>query len=327
MSDRPGPEGTPTTALAQDLGRSDDPRDTSTDPADVPIRLRHVHLLPAPTRVRDIGELTVGRGEVVAVAGPAGSGKTVLVDLLLGWRHPHRGTIQVFGRPPAAAGAAGLVSGLSRLTARQLRSTVGRVVPELVAGFGRDVDVLAAAGIEGGTGRTMGSLSVGERLRIRLAAALVRSAPLLVLDDPTADLDGTDLREFGRMARAHAGQGRTVAITCRRFTDAAACADRLVVLEEGRVVADTGRRVDRQLIRSLRRITAQVAGASTDDLTALPAVRSAEVVDDRVSVVSADGDATLRALLVRYPQAHAVSVVDPTLPDFLTAVTGRAGAP
>ena len=236
---------------------------------EVPIRLRNVHVLPGPAPVRGFRDLVVGRGEVVALAGP-----------------------------------------------------VDRVVLGL-AGAERGAEVLAAARLGHCADLAVGALSAGERLRLRLAVALLRPAPLLVLDDPTAELDGADLGEFGRTVRAHARSGGTVALTCRRMTDAAACSDRLVVLQRGRVVADSDQRVDRQVLRTLRRISARVAGALTGDVDALPAVCATEVTGDRVVVVSEDGDATLRALLVRYPQARAVSVLEPTLPDVLSALGGR----
>ncbi len=289
----------------------------------MPLSLRRVHALPRPASAREVWDLTVATGEVVALAGRAGSGKSTLVDVLLGRARPDRGTVRVFGRPPAAATAAGLVDGLGRLTVQQRAGVVGAVVAELTAGTGRTPDeVLATVGLADRADRSVRSLSVGERLRVRLGAALARSAPLLVLDDPTAELDGTDLHEFGRTARAHAERGRTIVLTCRRLQDAAACAERLVVVERGRLVADTGRLADHHRLRSLRRLTARVGGALPVDVLALPAVRSAVVTGDRLSVLSADGDATLRALLVRYPQATSIAIVEPTLPDLLVAFSG-----
>jgi iron complex transport system ATP-binding protein len=203
-------------------------------------------------RLTDVS-LTVRTGEVSCLLGPNGAGKTTLLRCLLNLLTPQRGTIQVHGHD------------IARLSARQLARLVAYVPQSTtmplpfsafeVALMGRtpylnmaatpgaaDRDhtmaQLASLGIAHLAARRFSTLSGGERQLVLLARALVQAAPVLVLDEPTAALDyGNEVRLLATI-RALAGAGRTVIMTTHQPAHALAHADRAVLMQQGRIIAD-----------------------------------------------------------------------------------------
>ncbi len=191
-----------------------------------------------PVRALDGIDLRVDEGEIVALLGPNGAGKSTAFDVLLDLVRPTAGRVEVLGGPPAAArgrvGAMLQSAGLpEQVTVRELVRLVGRAHPRALP-----VDeVLARTGLTSRAGRTVTALSGGERQRLLLALALVGQPELLLLDEPTAAMDVLSRRSFWSQARAAAG-GATLLFATHDLAEAAAAADRVVVLAAGRVVAD-----------------------------------------------------------------------------------------
>ncbi len=252
-------------------------------------------------------DLTVDSGECVALLGPNGAGKTTLVSALTGTLAPTTGTVRIDGldpRQPATRRRLGVVhqrAGFPRTL----------TVTELVAGWavraGRpasDADaVLAEVGLLELTGRRVTDLSGGQQQRLQLAMALVVDPTLLILDEPTVGLDSDARRRFWATLAARRDRGTAVLLTTHQIEEAAAVADRVVVLHEGRVIA-SGRPADLTAQLPDRTVTARTALRDTD-LRALPDVIDVTVADGRMRVTSVRPEATVRALLA----------ADPTLAD------------
>lgn len=184
-------------------------------------------------------DLTVQRGEIVAVLGPNGAGKTTTFELLLGLVRPSAGSVRVLGEEPGPrvrgrTGAMLQSAGLpEQVTVRELVRLIGRSYPQSL-----DVDdVLARTGLAKRAGRTVTTLSGGERQRLLLALALVGAPELLLLDEPTAAMDVAARRTFWEQARAQ--DGATIVFATHDLAEAAAVADRVLVVSQGRLVADT----------------------------------------------------------------------------------------
>ena len=192
-----------------------------------------------PVRALDGFDLRVERGEVVALLGPNGSGKSTAFELLLDLVRPTAGRVRVLDGEPAAArvrtGAMLQSAGLpEQVTVRELVRLVGRSYPRSL----RVDDVLARTGLTTRASRTLTALSGGERQRLLLALALVGEPELLLLDEPTAAMDVLSRRSFWSQVRAAAAHGVTVLFATHDLAEAEAVADRVVVVAEGRVVAD-----------------------------------------------------------------------------------------
>ncbi|GIG29480.1 ABC transporter ATP-binding protein [Cellulomonas marina] len=199
--------------------------------------------------LRDV-TLTVPRGSITAVVGPSGAGKTTLLALLERFYEPDAGVIRFEGADVRA------------LPRAVLRSRIGYVEQDApaLAGSIRDNLLLAApgaddaacrraldavnlldrvdqhpAGLDAVLGDDGVGLSGGERQRLAIARALIGGAPLLLLDEPTASLDGRNEQAMREAIRSAAEQ-RTVLIVAHRLATVAD-ADQIVVMEAGRVVA------------------------------------------------------------------------------------------
>jgi subfamily B ATP-binding cassette protein MsbA len=200
--------------------------------------------------LRDI-TLTVGRGQVVALVGPSGAGKTTLVELIPRLHDPTRGAVRLDGVP------------LTAVSRASLRSLIGMVSQETVLlndtvrnniAFGRraasDAEVEAAAraanahefiaqlpqGYATMLGERGTRLSGGQRQRIAIARALLRDPPILLLDEATSALD-TESERLVQEAIERLMQDRTVLVIAHRLATVRN-ADRILVVEDGRVVEE-----------------------------------------------------------------------------------------
>ncbi|MBB4682585.1 ABC transporter ATP-binding protein [Amycolatopsis jiangsuensis] len=255
-------------------------------------------------------DLTIAPGEVVALLGPNGAGKSTAVDLILGLGTPDHGTVSVFGREPHQAVSDGVIGAmlqsgtlLDDLTVRETVGLVGRLHrrPLPLA------DALRQAGIEDLAGRRASKLSGGQKQRVRFAIALVADPDLLVLDEPTAAMDVGSRREFWQSMYSFTETGRTVLFATHYLEEAEEFADRVVLMRDGRVVAD-GSVAEVRALAGGRTIHAVLPGAGPELLRTLPALTDFAQRGDRISLSSTDSDRTLRALLQAAPAAREIEV-------------------
>jgi len=191
--------------------------------------------------------LDIGRG-VLALLGPNGAGKTTLVDTVTTLRRPDAGRVRVLGHDVvrdaaqvrALLGVTGQQAGVDTvLTGRENLVLTGRLLGLGRAGARRRADeLLERFELTGSAGRRVGTWSGGLRRRLDLAASLVTTPQVLVLDEPTAGLDARSQTTLWEEVRGIAAEGTAVVLTTQYLEEADVLADRVVVLDGGRVVAD-----------------------------------------------------------------------------------------
>jgi ABC-2 type transport system ATP-binding protein len=190
------------------------------------------------TALADV-DLRVENGQIVALLGPNGAGKSTAFELLLGLIRPSSGTVEVLGHRPGRAvrkrvGAMLQTAGLpEQVTVRELVRLIGRSYP---ASLPVD-EVLERTALTSRAARMVTELSGGERQRLQLAMALVGAPEVLLLDEPTAAMDVASRRAFWDQARASVRDGATILFATHDLAEAAAVADHIVVVHEGRVIA------------------------------------------------------------------------------------------
>jgi len=194
-------------------------------------------------RVRAVDgiDLVIDRGEIVALLGPNGAGKTTTLDTLLGFADPDEGEVSVLGRSPRRAVADGVLSALLQTGGLLADLTVGETVAVIASLHGADA---RAAGVMERTGlasiarRRVGRCSGGEQQRVKFALALLPDPDVLVLDEPTTGMDVTARRRFWEIMHEDARAGRTVVFATHYLEEAEQFAQRTVVMNRGRIVAD-----------------------------------------------------------------------------------------
>ena len=197
-------------------------------------------------RVLDGVSLSVAPGELVALLGPNGAGKTTTVEIIEGYRRLDGGDVRVLDTDPAVGGAAlrarvGLMLQGGGVDPRARPREILRLFGRFHLG-GRDPDaLLATVGLDTVAQTPYRRLSGGERQRLGLALALVGRPEVLVLDEPTAGMD-PEARAVTRGIVSEArDQGVAILLTSHDLADVERLADRVVVIDRGRVVA-AGRR-------------------------------------------------------------------------------------
>ncbi|MER5882500.1 ABC transporter ATP-binding protein [Streptomyces sp. NPDC001941] len=273
-------------------------------------------------------DLTLRRGETVALLGRNGAGKSTTLSLLLGLDAPDTGRVELFGGPPARAVGAGRVGAMlqegrpvPRVTVRELVSFVARTYPAPL-----DVDeALRLAGIAEHADRRADRLSGGQVQRVRFAVALAGAPELIVLDEPTAALDVEARQAFWASMRAYARRGNTVLFSTHYLEEADEHADRIVVIDRGRILADgTGEELKRAAGGSL--VSFDLAGRPTGDLPRLPGVVAVEVRGDRARLRTEDSDATIVAL-AGLGAVRRLEVAPVSLEDAFLALTSPSSSP
>ena len=281
------------------------------------------------TAVRGL-DLAVAPGETVALLGPNGAGKTTAIDMMLGLLRPDAGSVSLFGGDPGEAVAAGAVGAMLQtgLLIRDL--TVREIVAMMASLYPRPLgvdEVIALTGLSDIARRRTQKLSGGQAQRVRFALALVADPALLVLDEPTVAMDVAGRHAFWETMRAFAARGATIVFATHYLEEADAFADRIVLMAQGRVVAD-GPATEIKARVGLRTIRATLPGVAARDLEALPGVVGAERRGDAVTLSCADSDGAIRALLERHPAARDIEISGAGLEEAFLRLTGdEAGAP
>lgn len=192
--------------------------------------------------------LAIGPGEIVAVLGPNGSGKTTSLKAAAGLIHPTRGGVTVGeARLPATEPAARRTLSFLPQKVTFPDSLTGREVLDFYRALrgvpSRRVDeALRMASLNGASGRAVGTYSGGMTQRLGLAVAALPDTPVLLLDEPTAALDPDGLCAFYGLAVARRREGKTVLFTTHQLGDVERLADRVGILVGGRLIALLTRR-------------------------------------------------------------------------------------
>ncbi|MEU3981716.1 ABC transporter ATP-binding protein [Streptomyces sp. NPDC026672] len=273
-------------------------------------------------------DLEIRRGETVALLGRNGAGKSTTISLLLGLREPDAGRVELFGAEPGRSVRAGRVGAMLQEARAVPRVTVGELVGFVASRYPEPMPVeraLELAGITDLTERRVTRLSGGQLQRVRFAMALAGNPALLVLDEPTAALDVEARHAFWASMRSYASRGHTVLFSTHYLEEADVYADRIVVIDRGRVVADgTGEELRRAAGGNL--VSLDLAGRDPDGLALLPGVRSLEVRGDRALLRTDDSDATVMAL-AGLNAVRGLEVALASLDDAFLALTSHEAPP
>jgi ABC-2 type transport system ATP-binding protein len=243
-------------------------------------------------------DLAVRPGEVLAVLGANGAGKTTALGLLTGRLSPDEGAVELFGadpRDPAVRRGIGVM-----LQDGGLADTV-RVAEHLrlFSSYYADprplAETLALAGLQDLARRPYAELSGGQQRRVQFALAICGRPPLLFVDEPTVGLDVESRRNFWSVLRRLRHEGTAIVLTTHYLEEADALADRIVLLGRGRVLAqDTPAGLKARAAGKRVRARSAVSAA---EIASWPGVSRVQADEGRMDVTSADVEGLLRRWL------------------------------
>ncbi|MFI1354803.1 ABC transporter ATP-binding protein [Streptomyces sp. NPDC020898] len=185
---------------------------------------------------------SVGRGEIFALLGTNGAGKTSTVELLEGLAPPAGGRVRVLGHDPYTERAAvrprtGVMLQEGGFPSDLTVGETARMWAGCTSGARPEAEALALVGLARRTDVRVKQLSGGERRRLDLALALLGNPEVLFLDEPTTGLDAEGRRDTWELVRELRAGGTTVLLTTHYLEEAEDLADRLAILHEGRIAA------------------------------------------------------------------------------------------
>ena len=192
-------------------------------------------------------DIRVGAGEVVCLLGPNGVGKTTLVENLLGSLAPTSGRVRVFGTDPRQAGAGfwakiGLVqqswTDHAKWRVKDQLEWIRSVQLTAAERVSTVAEVLDAVGLSDKADSRLSRLSGGQRRTIDFAAALLASPELLILDEPTTGLDPVSKARLHDLILARVDDDATIVMTTHDLSEAERLASRVLIMNEGRIIAD-----------------------------------------------------------------------------------------
>jgi ABC-2 type transport system ATP-binding protein len=286
-----------------------------------------------PVRAVDGIDLLIAPGEVVALLGPNGAGKTTAVEILEGYRRRDSGRVEVLGLDPQRGG-------------RAFRERIGIVLQEagfedqfsvlelvrLHAGYyphPRPVDaVIDVVGLADKRDARVKTLSGGQRRRLDLALGIVGDPELLFLDEPTTGFDPAARRKAWELVDRLRDLGTTILLTTHYMDEAEHLADRLVVIDRGRLLAEGTAEQLAARSGSPTVVSFRVPGGSVPPLPALAGtVRTAGAGTE---VVTPDPTRDLHALtgwaIEHDLRLDALSLTRPGLEDVYLDLIGAAGS-
>jgi ABC-2 type transport system ATP-binding protein len=245
---------------------------------------------------------------VTGLLGHNGAGKSTALKLAAGFATPSGGRVRVLGTDPRADPAVyrrlgilsdgeGLWPSLSALEVVRLCARL-RDAPDPDR---RAADALALVGLESEAGRAVGGFSKGMRQRVKLAQALAHDPPVLLLDEPLNGLDPVQRRHVVELVRRLGAEGRTVVVSSHVLSEVERMAPRVVVLVNGRLVAEGETGAIRAMIaeRPRRiRVAAEPLTPLARDLVARGLVQALRFEDDGLLADTVDADRFGRELPV-----------------------------
>lgn len=293
--------------------------------------------------VRAVDDITlhIGRGEAVGFVGANGAGKSTTIKMMTGILQPTVGAVRVLGRDPVPerrqlAREIGVVFGqrsqlwwdlplrdsyrilgaMHRLTDRAREERLGRLAEGLDLGSFLD--------------RPVRQLSLGQRMRGEVAAALLHSPALVVLDEPTIGLDMVSkegLRRFLREDRAE--RGTTLFLTTHDMGDVERLCDRIVVVNSGTVAYDGALSSFRERLGAPRELIVDLAGpCAALELPAAARTTAVEADGIRHRISFAGTELTAAALLStigRQAEIRDLSLAEPEIEDLVRQIYSRGG--
>jgi ABC-2 type transport system ATP-binding protein len=280
-----------------------------------------------PVRALDGIELRIRPGSTVALLGPNGAGKSTAIESLLGLLDADHGSAFLFGSSPEQAIAAGRVGAMLQDTKLMSGVSAGALLRVIRGAYPHPADLpglIQVAGIEGLLRRRTDQLSAGESQRVRFALAASGDPQLIVLDEPTAAMDVRAREALWGVLRGYAASGKTILFSTHYLEEADTHADRIILLRSGRIIADGSPDQVKSAAGIARTVRFRSLAGPADRFRQLAAVTTVHPDEDRITLLTADADATIWALYDLRDTITDLAITSGGLQDAFLALTSAA---
>jgi ABC-type multidrug transport system ATPase subunit len=284
--------------------------------------LSRVHKRYGNTVALDGVDLEVPRGSLFAILGPNGAGKTTAISLLLGLLEPDAGDASLFGQSPHLIEVRRLIGVMmqevalaNELRARELIDLTASYYPMPMT----NEEIIELTRISSLAGRPYGKLSGGQKRQVQFAMALVGRPKLLFLDEPTAGLDVQAREIVWDLLRRLVKDGTSIVLTTHHLEEAEALADRVAVLNKGRLVA-LGSVNDVRSLVARKQICCSTT-ISAERIKRWPGVQNVSRVRQQLHITAADAETLVRRLLQEDAYLEELEVSRAGLAEAFTEIT------
>ncbi len=267
--------------------------------------------------------LAIEAGEVVAMLGPNGAGKTTSISLMLGIRKPTSGTARLFGVNPRDLRARSRIGVMLQESGVPGMLKVEEIVDLFSSYYPAPLPVagaIAMAGLQEKAKTLIKDLSGGLRQRLYLALAVCGNPDVLFLDEPTVGMDVEGRRLFLEEIGGLAARGRTVILTTHYLEEADQLARRIIVIDRGRIVADSTPAAIKARVAGKRVTFSTTQPLSESQLSGLP-LNAQQIDDHRVRLLTNEPETVLRELFRRGVDIHDLEVSGADLEEAFVAMT------
>ncbi|MES1262939.1 MAG: ABC transporter ATP-binding protein [Peristeroidobacter soli] len=269
-------------------------------------------------------DLSVRRGELLAVLGPNGAGKTTAIGMLLGLQSPDEGSAELFGVAPQEIDARRRIGVMMQevqlagvMRPRELLEQVASYYP-----VPYDLDsVIERLSLQKLMKRPYGKLSGGQKRQVQFALALCGRPELLFLDEPTAGLDVQAREALWKVIRELVHEGCSIVLTTHYLEEAEALADRVAVVMRGKLV--TSGTVNEIRANESRKLVSCVTRLTADTVRAWPEVAGVDLARERLQISTRSAEAVLVRLLREDPALSDIEVKRAGLAEAFTELTNE----
>jgi ABC-2 type transport system ATP-binding protein len=244
--------------------------------------------------------LTIKEGSIVALLGPNGAGKSTTINMILGLTEPTSGQIQLLGKSPKEKSVRNKIGAMlqevSVMDGLKVRETIDLFRSYYSNPLSTN-ELLKISNLESEQNKFASDLSGGQKRRLGFALALSGNPDVLFLDEPTVGMDITSRQIFWETIRSFAGSGKTIILTTHYLEEADNLADRVVVINQGKIIAD-GTLDEIKASTGMQHVSFTVGeNVTSDQLLRLPGVTDVQQTGRRVKVYGADTDQILFSVI------------------------------
>jgi ABC-2 type transport system ATP-binding protein len=268
--------------------------------------------------------LAIEPGSLVAMLGPNGAGKTTSVNLMLGLRQPTSGKALIFGDDPRHLATRRRFGAMLQESGVPQMLKVDELIDLFRSYYPKPLEaerVIKLVGLEDKRDTLVKDLSGGQRQRLYFALAVCGDPQILFLDEPTVGMDVEGRRVFLDAIRDFAAGGKTVLLTTHYLEEADELAQRVIVIDKGKLVADGSPQEIKSRVAGKKVSFTSVAPLDAAKLAGLP-VNSSNISDHRVVLMTSQPEDVLRELFKRGIDMANLEVRGADLEEAFLSLTG-----